>query len=83
MGLLLMTLSTTQRDTRRYALQPDGWQTFAQRISERPDIHVVIVITDSDRIFQRVRGEIPDSVQTVRLYETYLSEFANVSGRNT
>jgi adenine-specific DNA-methyltransferase len=40
----------------------------------------VFVVTDDDRRFQAVARLLPDGVESVRLYESYLTNFRFVGG---
>ena len=42
---------------------------------------IAFVVTDEDRLFESVARELPDHVEPVRLYESYLRNFEIESGR--
>ena len=45
------------------------------------DLAVVFVITDEDRLFEAVARDLPEHVEPVRLYESYMRTFEIESGR--
>lgn len=48
---------------------------FLSALSSQPNISTVFVVTDDDAAYQMVARELPDSVDVVRLYESYLQNF--------
>ena len=42
---------------------------------------IAFIVTDDDRGFQMVCGELPARVEAVRLYESYLTNFTINTGR--
>ena len=47
-----------------------------------PDgLRVAYIVTDDDRRFQAVARALPDTIEPVRLYESYLSNFRFAMGR--
>jgi ubiquinone/menaquinone biosynthesis C-methylase UbiE len=52
-------------------------RALAPRLSE----HARYVVTDDDRRFQAVARALPDTIEPVRLYESYLSNFRFAMGR--
>ena len=54
---------------------------FCDAVSPRDGIRVAYIVTDDDRRFQSVARRLPDSVEPVRLYESYLSNFRFSIGR--
>ena len=78
------------------ALPEDGWNVvdnygllidldkatpFAAAIEANAAIHVAYIVTDDDRRFQAVVRQLPGSVEPVRLYESYLTNFRFSMGR--
>jgi adenine-specific DNA-methyltransferase len=45
------------------------------------DLAVVFIITDEDRLFEAVARDLPEHVEPVRLYESYMRTFEAESGR--
>jgi adenine-specific DNA-methyltransferase len=44
-------------------------------------LRVAYIVTDDDRRFQAVAQTLPDTIEPVRLYESYLSNFRFAMGR--
>ena len=81
---------------RRIEVLTDGWgvadtygvledldQTgpFLAQLGEVESVRVAFVVTNDDRRFQMVCAELPDRVEPVRLYESYLRNFEINTGR--
>lgn len=48
---------------------------FAQAVEKGERVRLACVVTDDDRRFQSVARQVPEGVEVVRLYESYLSNF--------
>ena len=59
----------------------DQADAFLKAISGAKDIVTAYVVTDEDRLFEAVAQQVPDHVEPVRLYESYLRNFEIESGR--
>lgn len=59
----------------------DQSMSFCNEVKTRKSVHVAYVVTDDDRRFQAVVRHLPDSIEPVRLYESYLSNFRFSMGR--
>ena len=66
--------------TGSYAIlfNPDMWREFTADLRDK-SVRCVYVVTDIDAVFDRVKGHLPD-VDTVRLYEDFLSTFKFTTG---
>ena len=53
----------------------DQADAFAQEIEKAERVDLAYVVTDDDRRFQSVTRQLPDGVEVVRLYESFLSNF--------
>jgi len=53
----------------------DYSEEFAGAIAAAPAASVAFIITDEDRLFEALVRELPDHVEPVRLYESYLRTF--------
>ena len=53
----------------------DASQDFLAAVAEAESVRIVYIVTDDDRGFQMVCGELPARVEAVRLYESYLTNF--------
>ena len=54
---------------------------FCDAVADVPDLRIAYIVTDDDRRFQAVARALPDRVEPVRLYESYLSNFRFSIGR--
>ena len=43
-------------------------------------LRIAYIVTDDDRRFQAIAKRLPDGVEPVRLYESYLSNFSFANG---
>ena len=66
-----------------YGLLTDLDQTapFADAIHGKDMIRIAYIVTDDERRFQSVVRQLPDTVEPVRLYESYLTNFRFSMGR--
>lgn len=53
---------------------------FSSAMAASPTVRLAFVVTDDDRRYQAVSRQLPEGVESVRLYEAYLSNFRFVSG---
>jgi len=53
---------------------------FATAVGKGERVRLAYVVTDDDRRFQSVARQVPDGVEVVRLYESYLSNFRFTGG---
>jgi adenine-specific DNA-methyltransferase len=75
---------------------PNGWEVvdtyglltdldqaapFAEAAASKEGIRMAFIVTDDDRRFQSVAQRLPDTVEPVRLYESYLTNFRFSMGR--
>jgi adenine-specific DNA-methyltransferase len=76
---------------------PDGWDVsevygvladldctdeFLTAVAEAGDrFAIAFIVTDEDRLFESIARDLPDNVEPVRLYESYLRNFEIESGR--
>lgn len=76
-------------------LPPEGWAVadtyglltevdqatpFIHAVSQTGGLRIAYVVTDDDRRFQAISKRLPSSVEPVRLYESYLSNFSFANG---
>lgn len=54
---------------------------FSDAVEAKGSIRIAYVVTDDDRRFQSVVQRLPDTVEAVRLYESYLTNFRFAMGR--
>lgn len=77
-------------------VSPEGWEVadtyglladldeaapFCNAVEAKGTVRVAYIVTDDDRRFQSVTRHLPDSVEPVRLYESYLTNFKFSMGR--
>jgi adenine-specific DNA-methyltransferase len=53
---------------------------FIKAITKAKDARVAFIVTDDDRRFQAVAKRLPNGVEPVRLYESYLTNFSFANG---
>jgi adenine-specific DNA-methyltransferase len=54
---------------------------FSEAVEASGTIRIAYIVTDDDRRFQSVARRLPDAVEPVRLYESYLTNFRFSMGR--
>jgi adenine-specific DNA-methyltransferase len=59
----------------------DQASPFADAIHGKDSIRIAYIVTDDERRFQSVVRQLPDTVEPVRLYESYLTNFRFSMGR--
>ena len=59
----------------------DKSAAFAEAIKGNRAIRIAYIVTDDDRRFQSVVRQLPGSIEPVRLYESYLTNFRFAMGR--
>ena len=59
----------------------DQVEPFLQALAAEEDAKLAFIVTDEDRLFETVVRQLPDGVEPVRLYESYLRNFELESGR--
>lgn len=62
-------------DTYGLLMDLDRATAFCQAVAAQPTLRIACIVTNDDRRFQAVARALPDSVEPVRLYESYLSNF--------
>jgi adenine-specific DNA-methyltransferase len=58
----------------------DNAVAFCRAIEKRPGARIGYIVTDDERRFQAVARRLPESVEPIRLYESYLSNFRFANG---
>ena len=59
----------------------DASRDFLTAVAGAESVRIAFIVTDDDRGFQMVCGELPARVEGVRLYESYLTNFTINTGR--
>ena len=60
----------------------DQSEQFVKAVVANEQVTTAFIVTDEDRLFQALVRELPDHVECVRLYESYLRNFEIESGRS-
>lgn len=68
-------------DTYGLLVDLDRAAAFCEAAAAQPSLRIAYIVTDDDRRFQAVARALPHSVEPVRLYESYLSNFRFSMGR--
>ncbi|MDE0629377.1 MAG: DNA methyltransferase [Bryobacterales bacterium] len=68
-------------DTYAVLFDLDASRDFLAAVAEAVTLRIAFIVTDDDRGFQAVCGELPGPVEAVRLYESYLTNFTINTGR--
>lgn len=68
-------------DTYGLLVDLDKAATFCKTIEANKGVKIAYIVTDDDRRFQSVTRRLPDTVEPVRLYESYLNNFRFSFGR--
>ena len=68
-------------DTYGLLIDLDQSAPFADAVARKGSIRIAYIVTDDDRRFQSVAQRMPDAVEPVRLYESYLTNFRFSMGR--
>jgi adenine-specific DNA-methyltransferase len=53
---------------------------FIKAVSKAKDLRLAYIVTDDDRRFQAIARRLPEGVEPVRLYESYLTNFSFANG---
>src|SRR5690606_15742126 len=91
----LLWLRAGARGSRIDKLPGDGWAVadtygllsnvdaatpFIMALAKAAEIRIAYIVTDDDRRFQAIAKRLPDGVEPVRLYESYLTNFSFTNG---
>jgi adenine-specific DNA-methyltransferase len=91
----LMWLRAGSRGKRIDKLPADGWAVvevyglladvdaatpFIKAVSKAKELRVAFIVTDDDRRFQATARRLPERIEPVRLYESYLTNFSFANG---
>ena len=69
-------------DTYAVLFNIDAGADFVATIEKDPTgLRVVFIVTDDETQYQAVAGQLPENIETVRLYESYLRTFQINTGR--
>jgi adenine-specific DNA-methyltransferase len=68
-------------DTYGLLIDLDKAAPFCRAIEAKDTIRIAYIVTDDERRFQSVARRLPETVEPVRLYESYLTNFRFSMGR--
>ena len=68
-------------DTYAVLFDLDASNDFLAAVAEAKAVRMAFIVTDDERGFQTVCGELPPRIEAVRLYESYLMNFTINTGR--
>ncbi|MCX7556900.1 DNA methyltransferase [Xanthomonadaceae bacterium JHOS43] len=58
----------------------DAATPFIKTLNKAAGIRIAYIVTDDDRRFQAIAKRLPDGIEPVRLYESYLTNFSFTNG---
>lgn len=67
-------------DTYGLLTEVDQAMPFVNAVHKASGLRIVYIVTDDDRRFQAIAKRLPDGVEPVRLYESYLTNFSFANG---
>jgi len=67
-------------DTYGLLTEVDVASHFIKAVGEKPNMRIAYIVTDDDRRFQAIAQRLPNGVEPVRLYESYLTNFSFANG---
>ncbi len=68
-------------DTYGILTELDATAKFVEAVAKVGELRLAYIVTDDERRFQAVVRQLPESVEPVRLYESYLTNFRFAIGR--
>lgn len=68
-------------DTYAVLFSVDASKTFLAAVEKAKGLQIAYIVTDDETQYQAVAGQLPDGVESVRLYESYLRTFQINTGR--
>lgn len=67
-------------DTYGLLIEVDQATPFIKSVCKAKSMRIAYIVTDDDRRFQAIAKRLPDGVEPVRLYESYLTNFSFANG---
>ncbi|MGH9892836.1 MAG: site-specific DNA-methyltransferase, partial [bacterium] len=58
----------------------DGATEFLKALGKAKDLRIAYIVTDDERRFQALARRLPQGVEAIRLYESYLTNFSFANG---
>jgi len=70
-------------DTYGLLVDLDAATAFLKAVRKGDGLRIAFIVTDDERRFQAIARRLPDGVEPIRLYESYLTNFAFANGDTT
>lgn len=70
-------------DTYGLLVDLDAVTAFLKAVRKGDGLRIAFIVTDDERRFQAIARRLPDGVEPIRLYESYLTNFAFANGDTT
>lgn len=67
-------------DTYGLLVNLDNAKGFLKATRKAEDLRIAYIVTDDERRFQALARRLPEGVEAIRLYESYLTNFAFANG---
>ena len=67
-------------DTYGLLVELDAATDFLRAARKAKDLRIAYIVTDDERRFQALARHLPEGIEAIRLYESYLTNFAFASG---
>ena len=67
-------------DTYGLLIELDRATDFLKAVKKGKDLRVAYIVTDDERRFQALVRRLPEGVESIRLYESYLTNFSFSNG---
>jgi adenine-specific DNA-methyltransferase len=66
----------------RYGLlvELDKATEFLRAVRKTKELRIAYIVTDDERRFQALARRLPEGIEAIRLYESYLTNFAFANG---
>jgi adenine-specific DNA-methyltransferase len=68
-------------DTYAVLFSVDAAKEYLKEVAAAEGLRIAYIVTDEEPQFQAIAGQLPDGVESVRLYESYLRTFEINNGR--
>jgi adenine-specific DNA-methyltransferase len=69
-------------DTYGLLVELDDATAFLKAARKAKSLRIAYIVTDDERRFQALARRLPENVEAIRLYESYLTNFAFANGEN-
>jgi adenine-specific DNA-methyltransferase len=70
-------------DAYGFLVNLDNATDFLKAVRKAKDLRIAYIVTDDERRFQALARRLPEQVEPIRLYESYLTNFAFTNGDDT